>query len=633
MPNYHHGKVTFHWCDRCGTLLLAAACSKCGEPGRPFSVSAPGDIRPALGRSEALIREVLDRHFQAGERLRYRLIFLNKVSGEDRSDEVVVGGKVIGTVRFDLRRNGFLFDLKLEGAQLIGPDAKRGVVLVRHQQGHLKGKNLNFEDILEVRGRFEAEDPLIVIVGSSICAAVARASSSTKDPMARAIHIREVGKLEAGVEAHKANWTDFVESNLEHLRALESKAVSDVKSFTGNKKLPVTLSFSGGKDSLACYGIAKKAVKDLTLIYINTGLEFPETVDYVHNFARKNKDRLLLAEAGNAFWEQVDSFGPPAKDFRWCCKVCKLAPLTELIENTYPDGTVTIEGNRSLESFARADTGFVEHNPFVPNQTILNPIRGWRAAEVWAYIWWKGLDYNPLYEEDFERIGCYLCPACLASEWKGTEAIHPDLHRRWSDHLARWSKASGTNQDYVRYGFWRWKVLPPKMQKLAEEIKLNIPEQRGDRLRLSVVKGVSPCVSGGYSVEGVISMPRKRPFSRVAEALKCIGATKYVDEYQIAITKAGDASVKVFGGGQIVATAPTPEQAGKVFEAGAKSFLRAQLCTMCGICVKNCKSKAITLDEGLVVDEERCTQCGRCMEACVVAHYYDKLVSSEKQKA
>jgi phosphoadenosine phosphosulfate reductase len=171
------------------------------------------------------------------------------------------------------------------------------------------------------------------------------------------------------------------------------------------------------------------------------------------------------------------------------------------------------------------------------------------------------------------------------------------------------------------------------MQKLAEEIKLNIPEQRGDRLRLSVVKGVSPCVSGGYSVEGVISMPRKRPFSRVAEALKCIGATKYVDEYQIAITKAGDASVKVFGGGQIVATAPTPEQAGKVFEAGAKSFLRAQLCTMCGICVKNCKSKAITLDEGLVVDEERCTQCGRCMEACVVAHYYDKLVSSEKQKA
>jgi phosphoadenosine phosphosulfate reductase len=48
---------------------------------------------------------------------------------------------------------------------------------------------------------------------------------------------------------------------------------------------------------------------------------------------------------------------------------------------------------------------------------------------------------------------------------------------------------------------------------------------------------------------------------------------------------------------------------------------------MCGICVKNCKRKAIRLDQGPVVDEELCVQCGKCSEACVVAHYYDKLVA------
>ena len=85
------------------------------------------------------------------------------------------------------------------------------------------------------------------------------------------------------------------------------------------------------------------------------------------------------------------NFGPPAKDFRWCCKVYKLGPLTEMIERNFPGGTITIEGNRALESFARADIGFVESNPFVPNQTILNPIRGWRAIEVWGYVWWKNL--------------------------------------------------------------------------------------------------------------------------------------------------------------------------------------------------------------------------------------------------
>ncbi len=62
------------------------------------------------------------------------------------------------------------------------------------------------------------------------------------------------------------------------------------------------------------------------LLFVNTGLEFPETVSYVHGFARKHGLKLLEADAGESFWEQVDTFGPPAKDFRWCCKVCKLAP-------------------------------------------------------------------------------------------------------------------------------------------------------------------------------------------------------------------------------------------------------------------------------------------------------------------
>ena len=152
-----------------------------------------------------------------------------------------------------------------------------------------------------------------------------------------------------------------------------------------------------------------------------------------------------MADAGNAFWEQVDAFGPPAKDFRWCCKVCKLAPLTEAIERNFPQGTVTIEGNRALESFARSEIGFVESNPFVPNQTILNPIRGWIAAEVWGYIWWKGLDYNPLYEEDFERIGCYLCPACLASEWRST-ASPPSRPALAMGEAPGWIGRRGTRQ-------------------------------------------------------------------------------------------------------------------------------------------------------------------------------------------
>jgi len=621
--------VEFRWCDSCGTLLLGKGCDTCGSEGRSFLVSMPGDIRPALDRSHELVVSLFDKHFEASGALKGRPIFLNKVAGEDRSDEIVIGGRVVGTLRFDLRKQDFFLELKADGSLLLIDIAKKSKALLKHQTGHLKGKNIPPSEILEIDGGVHDGDPVIAVSGGLVCSAKARAACSLGEGCKLSLHIKEVGKLDDKWSAKPSTWAEFVNANTSHMKAIESKAVSDVKSFALNHKEPVTLSFSGGKDSLACYGIVKKALKSFTLIFIDTGLEFPETSRYVRSFAEKRKERLLVASADKAFWEQVGAFGPPAKDFRWCCKVCKLGPLTEAIERSFPQGTVTIEGNRALESFARSEIGFVESNPFVPNQTILNPIRGWNAAEVWAYIWWKGLEYNPLYDEDYERIGCYLCPACLSSEWKSTARLHPDLHTRWETHLIDWAEENKAGKDFVRYGFWRWKVLPPKMRRLAEEADLKVPHQRADRLRLKLVKGMSPCVTGGYSVEGVISVPARRPFSKVGEALKAVGRTKVSEEYGVALTKAGGATIKAFAGGQVVANAPTPELASKAFESGVKAFLRAQLCTKCGICVKNCSKGAITLDDGIEVDEDRCVFCGKCVEACVVAHYFDKLVAEE----
>jgi phosphoadenosine phosphosulfate reductase len=627
MPHFEHGKVSLRWCDSCGTLIMGQHCDVCSSAGRYFEVSKPGDVRPCMGESTNVLIDLFDKHFGTSDFLRNRTVFLNKVAGEDRTDEIIFQGMVIGVLRYDLRSCGFQLDLRLEGALLLHPLAKKGVVVMGHDTGHLKGKSLPGSAIKELRGEFGAGDPLIVIAGSLICSGVAKVSSKEALTAVKAVGVRDVGKGTVEVMKRRSSWTGFVNVNEKYLRALEARAVSDIKSYVGNNKLPITLSFSGGKDSLACYGLATRAVDKFTIVFVNTGLEFPETVKYVQEFARKNRERLLVADAGDAFWEQVDSFGPPAKDFRWCCKVCKLAPLTDLIERNFPQGTLTIEGNRAYESFARSTITFVERNPFVPNQVILNPIRDWRAVDVWGYIWWRNMDYNPLYEKDYERIGCYLCPSCLESEWRNTSRIHPDLHGNWDRHLKEWSGKSGGSEEYVKYGLWRWKVYPKKMRQLADEVHLKLPEVRSDRLDLKWVKGVSPCLTGGYSAEGVLSVPRKRDFSRVVEALKTIGQVKYSKEYEIALVKTKDSTLKVFGGGQMVATGPTPEKAHAIFEAGGKALLRAQLCTECGICVRNCKVKAITLDHGFVVDEERCNRCGRCTQACVVAHYYDKLVT------
>jgi phosphoadenosine phosphosulfate reductase len=628
MKRYQHGKVCFRWCDTCGTLVLGELCGICGRSGREFEVSAPGDIRPCFGKGVDTVANLFLKHFGTAGVLRTRNVFLNKVAGEDRTDEIVLDGRVIGVMRFELIKNDFTLELKAEGAALLAKAARKGVVKARRPSGHLKGKKLNGEDIIEILGDFQAGDPVVVVMGNNVAAGEARADSLHVKEGEKVIHLRDVGKADVPFPLVSASWEDFVRANRNHLRVLESTAVSDLRSFANNTDLPITLSFSGGKDSLACYGLAKKAWKRFDMIFVDTGLEFPETVEYVQSFVRERREKLKVARAGKAFWEQVGAFGPPAKDFRWCCKVCKLGPLTALIEENYRRGTVTVEGNRALESFARSDIGFVERNPFVPNQVVLNPIRHWIAAEVWGYIWLEELEYNPLYENDFERIGCYLCASCLGSEWKTTGELHPDLHSNWEAFLNEWGEQAGVSSDFIRYGFWRWKSLPPKMRLVAEELHMKVPRMRGDSMELKISKGSSPCVAGGFSMEGVLNIPHKRDFSQVAEALKTVGKVKYSPEFEVVMVKTREGTLKMFGGGHISAIAPTKEKAEELFRAGAEAFLRGQLCTSCRICERNCKFGAISSDGQLKVNEHKCRQCGKCAEACVVAHYYDKLVSS-----
>jgi len=623
-----HGKVTFQWCDHCGVLVLGERCQRCGREGRPFQVSMPGDIRPCFGYGLVRLRYLFERHFGTSQIFDDRLVFLNKISGDDRADEIVLEGRVIGNLRFRLLKGDFGLELKLDGARMLADRASRGVVRVKQASRHLKGRHIMSDEILQMCD-FEPGDPLVALSGNLICAGVARKSSRNLDHGERALTIRDVGKGSIGLPPRRLQWRDFVSVNEDHLRGLEAKAVSDIRSFLGNnREKPVTLSFSGGKDSLACYGLASKAIDRFILLFTNTGVEFPETVEFVRGFARRRGLELLEGKAGTAFWEHLEMFGPPAKDFRWCCKVCKLAPLTDIIERHFQQGVVSIEGNRVFESFDRSRIGFVERNPFVPGQTSLNPIKDWRAAEVWGYIWLEGLEYNPLYDHDLERIGCFLCPASLASEWKIVQELHPELVSGWERTLRDWFAPRGASDEYVEHGLWRWKRLPPKMINLAREIAISLPDMESGRPSLGEVRAARRWPDGGHSVEGVVTLPSGTDLGALVEILKTLGRVIHSEDYHTALVSIGQASLEMSGGGQIVAVAPSQREAEEVFQNGVRALLRSNMCTCCGICVRVCKKGAITLDGHPVVDESKCDRCGECGEACVVSHYLDKILIS-----
>ena len=624
--NVSHGKTVKKWCDTCGTLILGERCSSCSSTPREFIINAPGDIRPCMRKGYDTLTELFRKNFGSSSIIDERQVFFNKVPGEDRTDEVIAGGNVIALVRYDIRENELVLELRQTGAELLNEKADKNVITLGSVSGHLKGKNISGEDISGVAGVFKKGDPLIIRKGGKVGHGIALEDSDNITKAEKAVKVRDLAVPSVIPISPRSDRETFVNANTEHFKRIETAAANDIRSFIRTRKEKVTVSFSGGKDSLAALGVTLKAVKDPELLFVNTGIEFPETVRYVRKFSKTSGLRLHEADAGNAFWENVGMFGPPAKDFRWCCKVCKLGPITELISKKFGKGTITVEGNRALESFARSKIGFISKNPFVPNQTTLNPIRYWNSSEVWGYIWWKRLDFNELYENDLERIGCYLCASCLASEWDITKRTHPEMYEKWNGFLREYAKERELPSEYVDMGFWRWKVLPPKMIKLAEDIEIKMSPNTKGKMSLKMLKGASPCAAGGYSMEAVVTIPRSRDFECIKDALRTIGDVKYSDDYEIALLRTKKGSVKIFGGGQVSVTSENPKDAEYLFERAVKGMLRSQLCTSCGICGKKCPRKAIKIDKGLHVNPEKCDSCGKCEGSCMVIHYYDKMV-------
>ena len=623
--NISHGKLMQRWCDGCGTLVMGAKCDKCDTVPREFEINAPGDIRPCMNGGHTTLTSLFKKNFGSSP-IDGRMVFFNKVPGDDRTDEVIAHGAVIALLRYDIRKRELVLELRQAGAELLADKAVKNIVTIGSVTGHLKGKNISGADVTDIIGKFGEGDPLIIRKGTKVGHGIALASSDNIASADKAVKIRDLAVPSDTKTSPPSDRKTFVDSNAEYLKQLESAAANDIRSFVKTRKEKITVSFSGGKDSLAALGVTMKAVSDPELIFVNTGIEFPETVEYVRRFSKLNKLKLHEADAGNAFWDNVDTFGPPAKDFRWCCKVCKLAPITEMISQRFPKGTVTVEGNRALESFARSGIGFVSKNPFVPNQTTLNPIRRWTAADVWGYIWWKRFSFNPLYENDLERIGCYLCASCLSSEWDTTERTHGEMHKKWNSYLKKYAKERGLPAEYVDLGFWRWKVLPPKMIKLAEDINVKMVPKTSGKMSMKMLKGASPCAAGGFSMEAVASIPRSHDFSCITDALRTIGDVRYSEEFEIALLRTKKGTAKVFGGGQISVTAKTAADAEHLFERTVKAFLRSQMCTSCGICEKKCPRRAITIKDGLKVSADRCDSCGKCEPSCMVAHYYDKML-------
>lgn len=617
------GKSELFWCQKCNLPLLSARCSICNSPGTPVPLSPPGDVRLCSPAARELLRDLFTQNYKYADFLDGRIILLNKIAGIDRRDQVILDGCHIATLWFDVTTASHKLDLETAGASLLSRNAKKNIVNCHDSilKGHIKGKWLAQEMIASQPEVLNEGDNVILKIGKFAGVGVVR----KRGDGSKSIRIKDVTQRDFVPKDNLSTLEDAILANEEYLKSLEKTAIGEIKDYLSRTRLPVNVSFSGGKDSLASLILSRKVLTRIEVLFINTGLEFPETVEYVHEFCRSHKLRLQEIKAEGNFFLQVQNFGPPAKDFRWCCKTNKLGPMTSFLEQHYPRGCVTIEGRRIYESFNRSTIKAVERNPYVPSQTTLSPIRNWRAMEVMLYIYWNRLEPNPLYEEDFERIGCWLCPASLQSEFHHMKRSHPELHGQWTRHLQAWASANNLDERYIDWGFWRWKRHPPKMIEMALDHRIDLQPSGVEKkeIELQAVRGRSPC-GLEYSIEATLTVPQNHPFSAVAGALRMLGDVKYEEDLGAAVVKTDYGRATAFANGHILIIAGRLE-AEELLRRVSETILRVQMCTRCRICMKNCNQKAITVNDTITIDENLCNRCGRCASGCIAVDQAAKI--------
>ncbi len=548
-------------------------------------------------------------------------------------EEIIFYGNSIGTRRYDLRSSKWQIKLNVNGLSLLNKKISKRWVKVDEiaKEKISQGASVLIPGVLDadpdiINGDYIAivDEQFNIVAGGIARIDEAKRQEHTKGVYAK--NYRAVDK-EYRPRIFKRTWKDVIELNRRELEKLESTAIEFINKIKDDFGLPLMVSYSGGKDSLVTYSLVSKALPDtdFKVLFIDTGIEFPETVKYVEESSRMLgfQDKLIIERVSTeVFWNAFDKFGPPGRDFRYCCKFAKLAPIKRAIDRIYKgEQCISFVGQRRYESFQRTGSD-VWQNSYISNQINVSPIQNWTSLLIWMYIMWKDLPYNPLYDTGYERIGCWVCPSSDMAQLNILKENHTELYEKLHAAVDKWKDEKSLSDDYWRYGLWRFKNIPKKIISALSLDHSNIKSiSPNNELRAFQIES-SDCVTMPLSIIGNFS--NKIDLQRVSSALIMIGRVQVNRKLDFVRVFNKKYSVILYSDGTFKINFRkqknlTDMSVRKVIENFTYTILRALECINCELCIGKCEVGAITIQDSIIyVDEANCTKCNQCSEICPI---------------
>jgi sulfate adenylyltransferase subunit 2 len=204
---------------------------------------------------------------------------------------------------------------------------------------------------------------------------------------------------------------------LNYLDELESEAIFVLREVYAQFKNPVIL-FSGGKDSIVLTHLAKKAFYPcnipFSLMHIDTGHNFPETINFRDSLVKKLELQLLVGSVQESIEDGrvIEEKGKNATR-----NSLQITTLLDAIEDNQID--CAIGGGRRDEEKSRAKERFFSHRDEFGQWTPKNqrpelwnifngrmnmgenfrvfPISNWTEMDVWNYIKREQIEIPTLY--------------------------------------------------------------------------------------------------------------------------------------------------------------------------------------------------------------------------------------------
>lgn len=192
----------------------------------------------------------------------------------------------------------------------------------------------------------------------------------------------------------------------------------------------IALVSSFGAESVVLLHMAAQFRPDVPVIFLDTEMLFPETLEYQRKVAQAlglNDVRVITPDRNAVLTEDVDGLLHQAEPDA-CCDLRKTRPLEQALQGF--DGWIT--GRKRYQGGQRASLPFFEKDG---RRIKVNPLANWNIADLQAYMTDHDLPRHPLVAKGYPSIGCMPCTTRVgdhedprAGRWRDSEKTECGIH-------------------------------------------------------------------------------------------------------------------------------------------------------------------------------------------------------------